>query len=305
MGISFSKVRGTIVSRINMISLSRIVEQHGAEGQYYDLGKDFANFRRMIDGADDQIKKQYEKAISAKLVGKRINARASRGYKQFVKNYEFDVTKVTIDDYYDNFVIVAYDNTTPKPREYFLKSGFKVTILGPATGQPSPQKGGKPKGGPSKQQPGPYPPQANKQPDAAQHQPMALAPAGKTPTEEPLKEEGGYYDAYPIDNIAQDIKAWLPSILLKPNTALRDFVTGLGWQKDLGHGTSVAMFDIKVPADIIKPGNNVETLKRLVSQSGKQESTIDTKYDVVKLDPDEAKGEWNIRIKKTMKDKTV
>ena len=83
------------------ISLKRILEQQGME-QFYDLGKDFSNFRRTIDGADEQIKQRFEQAINSKLNGKRIKARASRGYKQYVKDYEFDVVKVTIDDYYDN-----------------------------------------------------------------------------------------------------------------------------------------------------------------------------------------------------------
>ena len=160
-----------------MIKLSRIVESYGAQGQYYDLGKDFSAFRRMIDGADQQVKQQYEKAISDKLVGKRVRARASRGYKQFVKDYEFDVAKVTLDDYYDNFVVVAYDNTTPKPKEYSSQTGFKVQILGPSTGAPSPQKGGDPRFE-KPVQPGPTTIQPKQYPTAAQFQPMALAPAG-------------------------------------------------------------------------------------------------------------------------------
>ncbi len=288
-----------------MIKLGRIVEQSGAEGQYYDLGKDFANFRRTIDGANEEVKKRFEQTIGTKLNGKRIRARASRGYKQYVKDYEFDVTKVTLDDYYDNYVVVAHDNTTPKPKEYFLKAGFKVQILGPATGQPSPQKGGNPLQAGQQQAPQ-QPVQPKTEPNAAQHQPMALAPAGRTPSEQPLEEAGaGYYDAYPIDSIAQDIKTWLPSILLKPNTALRDFIKGLGWLKDLGRGISVAMFDLKVPADMIKPNTDGEKVKQLVAQSGKPESTIDTKYEIVKLEPDEAKGEWNIRVKKTMTGKHI
>src|ERR1035437_3143126 len=171
-----------------MISLLRVVESYGAEGQYYDLGKDFSAFRRMIDGADQQVRQQYEKQISTKLVGKRIRAWASRGYKQFVKNYEFDVTRITLDDYYDNFVVVAYDNTTPKPKEYFLKPGFKVQILGPSTGQPSPQKGGDPRFETPKSV-GPTTIQPKLNPNAAQSQPMALAPAGKTPSETAMDED--------------------------------------------------------------------------------------------------------------------
>jgi hypothetical protein len=290
-----------------MLSLLRIAESYGVEGQYYDLGKDFASFRRMIDGADQKIRQQYEQAIGEKLIGKRVRARASRGYKQYVKDYEFDVAKITVDDYYDNFVIVAHDTTTPKAKEYFLKPGFKVQILGPSTGQPSPQKGDKP----GDMQPRvPKPVQQQPAANADQHKPMALAPAGRTPSEEPqVKEDAekgtGFYDAYPIDQIGQDIKSWLPKILLKPETALRDFIKGLGWQKQIAKGTTVALFDLKIPSDTVKPNIGVEMVKQMVTQMGKEGSPIQTKYDLVKMDPDDAKGEWNLRIKKTTIDTSV
>ncbi len=286
-----------------MIKLGRIVESYGAEGQFYDIGKDFANFRRMIDGADEQIKSQYEKAIASKLVGKRVRARASRGYKQFVKDYEFDVTKVTLDDYYDNFVVVAYDSSTPKPKEYFLKPGFKVQILGPATGQASPQKGGDPRfEKPDK--PSPMPVQPAQNPTAAQSQPMGLAPATAAKSERPMDEaqtQEGLYDAYGMDEIINDIKGWLPSILIKPETAPRDFIKGLGWKKDLDGNTSVALFDLKIPGNMVKPNTAQEKVTKMVSEKSDETS----RFEVVKLVPDESKGEWTIRIKKTTTGKKV
>jgi hypothetical protein len=283
-----------------MISIKRIVEQYGVTGQYYDLGKDFANFRRVMDGTDEQIKQKYERAIGARLVGKRIRARASRGYKQYIKDYEFDVTRVTLDDYYDNYVVVAYDNATPKPKEYFLKPGFKIQIIGPATGQPSPQKGGKPEIKP-KLTPQPLSPKQS--PDAAQSQPMALAPAGDTPSEQPMKEgkSEGYYDAYSVDQIGQDIKPWLIHFLKKPETAMRDFIKGLGWMKDLGHGTSVAMFDIKIPTNALRSKLTLDILEQALAKITK-EGTIRTRFNVVEMKPNETKDGWNIRIRKTMTD---
>jgi hypothetical protein len=288
-----------------MISLLRIVESYGADGQYYDVGKDFSAFRRMIDGADQQVKQQYEKQISAKLIGKRVRARASRGYKQFVKDYEFDVTRVTLDDYYDNFVVVAYDSTTPKPKEYFLKTGFKVQILGPATGQPSPEKGGDPRFEKPKQG-GPMPIQPTQNPTAAQYQPMALAPAGKTPSESALEEgantDEGFYDAYGVEEISEDTKGWLPEILLKPKTAIRDFVKGLGWKKNLDDRTTVALYDLKIPGSMVKPNINQDTIKKLIEQDGVKpkpgQKAGTTHYELVKCEPDTKKGEWTLRIKK-------
>lgn len=290
-----------------MIKLGRIIEQYGAEGQYYDLGKDFANFRRTIDGADEEIKKRYEKSISAKLVGKRVKARASRGYKQYVKDYEFDVTKVTLDDYYDNFVVVAHDNTTPKAKEYFLKPGFKIQILGSATGQPSPQKGGRPEDSQPKQSVSPS--QPKQAPDSAQHQPMALAPAGHTPSEEPVKEDNkgyGFHDMYSIDTIIEDIKSWLPDILIKPETSLRDFVKGVGSIKNLGRGTVITMFDLKIPKNMIKRGTSENHVRQLLAtKANKVGSTIDTKYSIKRFEENETKDGWNIRILKTITDKSA
>ena len=131
---------------------------------------------------------------------------------------------------------------------------------------------------------------------------MSLAPPGNTPTEQPVKEDKGYFDAYSTDSIANDIKSWIPDILLKPNTALRDFIKGLGWLKDLGRGTSVALFDLTIPANMIKPNINADTIKSLVMKSSKPGSTISTNYQVVKVEPNQEKGNWNIRIKKTMTD---
>lgn len=290
-----------------MIKLTRIVESYGATGQLYDLGQDFAQFRRMIDGADQQIRQQYEKQIASKLVGKRVRARASRGYKQYVKDYEFDVTRITLDDYYDNYVVVAYDATTPKPKEYFLKPGFKIQILGPATGQPSPQKGGDPRFEKPKQV-GPMPTTAAQNPDAAQSQPMGLAPASpaKTPALDEVESANkgeGLYDAYSKESIANDIKAWLPGLLLKKPTSMQDFIKGLGWVKDLGRGTVVAMYDLRLPGNMMKPNVNQQTIASLLARASVKPQPgekMGTRYEIVKLDPDQKTGEWTLRIKKVM-----
>lgn len=279
-----------------MINLKRIIEQQGADGQYYDLGKDFANFRRSIDGTFDQIKQKFEQIIGAKLNGKRVRARASRGYKQYVKDYDFDITKVTLDDYYDNYVVVAHDNTTPKAKEYFLKPGFKIQVLGPATGQSTQDsKVQKPVGSPASAA-------TVASPDKAQSQPMAPAGAQK-----PMDEVSthGSHDAYSIDTIGQDIKGWLPRILVKPETAIRDFVVGLGWLKQLGKGHSVAMFDLKLPVKGVKVPLTDDNLKKLVKSADRNQGTITTTYDIVHVKPNTQHEEVVVRIKKTMRDQTA
>ena len=257
-----------------MISLKRIVEQHGSESQYYDLGKDFSNFRRMIDGSFEEVKRRFESTIGAKLNGKRIRARASRGYKQFVKDYEFDVSKITIDDYYDNYVIVATDTNTSKPKEYFLKPGFKVQVLGPATGQPSPQKGGDPNLI--------KPPTPQHSPTEAQSEPMAPMKLKEDEKSKPV-------DAYSIEDIIQDIEKWLPKLLVKPETSMRDFVKAIGWKKD-----NVAMFDIKLPVNFLKYKISEQSFAEFLAKLPKTEG----KLTVNSMNLNDTKDEWNIRIRK-------
>ena len=268
------------------------------DGQYYDLGKDFANFKRTIDGSFEQVKAKYEKSIGDKLNGKRVRARASRGYKQYVKDYEFDVTKITLDDYYDNYVVVAHDNTTPKPKEFFLKPGFKITILGPATGQPSPQKGGNPETSQTPRANG-TPPVQKVHPDNAQSQPMTPAPAGNTDSDRAMDEEQtapkGQYDAYPVEDIVDDIKQWLPKFLIKPETPMREFIKSLGWQTKTEQGNNIALFDLKLPIHTLKTKPSTEIMTNILNRMWKS----DTVYTLSNMEFDKPSGEWHIRIKKT------
>lgn len=296
-----------------MLSLKRIVESYGMSGQYYDLGRDFSSFRRMVDGSTQNIRAQYEKAISAHLVGKRVRARASRGYKQYVKDYEFDIVKITIDDYYDNYVVVAHDSTTPKPKEYFLKTGFKIQILGPATGQPSPQKGGAPK----KPEESPSPissevPSSSPE-DTSQQHVMSLAPAGATNPAQPLKEEPEKPEvrcAYSIERIITDIQEWLPKILNKPQTSMRDFIREVGWEKNLMHkvgwgensnkGITVILYEIIIPFESIKPGIKLSMVEQLISKQSRSENGKQLKFSLVTAKQEEEKDVWKLRIKKTI-----
>lgn len=263
-----------------MISLLRIVEQQGMESQYYDLGKDFALFRRSIDGSFEQIKEKFEQVIGSKLIGKRIRARASRGFKQYVKEYEFDVTKITLDDYYDNYVVVAHDNTTPKPKEYFLKPGFKIIIIGQATGQPSPQKGGAPKNSDNNQN------NLNKD----------NVPVKEYASDKSLDNETDHYEAYPIDDIELEIKPWLSKMLVKP-ISIKDFIPKIGWMKAFSNNSKVAMFDLKIPKNVLNQKINSEIISFILSKR----SEDGVSYELKNMEYDKKTEEWNIRIKKTIK----
>ena len=123
-----------------------------------------------------------------------------------------------------------------------------------------------------------------------------------------MKEDqhDGMYDAYGVEEISEDLKNWLPQILLKPETALREFVKGLGWKKNIDDRTNVSMYDLRIPGSMVKPNVNKETIKKLLEKAalapviGAEAEKSQVKYDLVKIDPDKKKSEWNLRIKKVI-----
>jgi hypothetical protein len=63
------------------------------------------------------------------------------------------------------------------------------------------------------------------------------------------------------------------------------------------------MYDLKLPVSMMKSGSNQETIKNLLAkasvtpQPGQKQVT---RYEIVKLEPDQPKSEWTLRIKKVM-----
>lgn len=153
-----------------MISLKALIlEQSDIEHQYYDVGKEFAKFKQSLADSTAQLKEKFQQEISARLCGKRVMAKASRGYHQFQRQYEFDIAKITVEDYYDRgeYVVIAHDSNTSKPKEYFLDTKSQIRILSASTGQPSPQKGVDPKTVAKPEEPLKPTPTPNPQPNPA------------------------------------------------------------------------------------------------------------------------------------------
>ena len=250
-----------------MIKLKTLVEQIGSEGQFYDVGHDFAAFKSELDGTIEKLKQKFQTVINEKISGKRILAKASRGFKQYVKQYEFDVSKITIEDYYDTYVVIAHDMHTAKPKEYFLDTKSQIKIIGPATGQPSPQKGVNPA-------------QVKKQPT---HQ----------VTEEEAPANNKQYAAYSIDDIVEDIAPWLPLILKNSKTPMVDFVKKIGWTAQKEGGVIISVFEIRVP---------ISSLKYAVPTAPHLEKYIfnKTKHTlrILSVETDKSKDECVIKIKK-------
>ena len=269
--------RGNL-NEIKHINLKRLIEQFGNEGQYYNLNQDFSGFNNSMESSIEQLKQKFQTTIGEKLNGKRVMAKASRGYKQYVKDYEFDVSKVTIDDYYDNYVVVAHDMHTAKPKEYFLDPKSQIRIIGPATGQPSPQKGVNPARVAGKEQP--------------HQQPITHPPVATAPIKEAGKDEDKQYAAYPIDSIVEDIATWVPSLLKKPKTQLLDFVKKIGWTDTKESGVIVSVFEIHIPTSDLKYKLEQQSLENFILNRAK------SSLKIIDLELDKAKGEYIIKIKK-------
>jgi hypothetical protein len=109
--------------------LKEIVE--GIEqGTFYDWTRDFDVFKNTLNSATETSKSRFEKALSGKVINKSVLVRASKGYKQPIKDYDIKrVTAVNINDFYDDWVVVLKNEFN---KEFFLTAGYKIKIMGAA-----------------------------------------------------------------------------------------------------------------------------------------------------------------------------
>lgn len=109
-----------------MMLLSHILEQ-SEQGQFYDWTRDFDAFKTTLTSTTEQAKSKFEKALAAKIMNKSVVVRASRGYKQPVKDYTISrVTGVNINDFYDDWVVVLKNENN---KEHFLTAGYKIKVV--------------------------------------------------------------------------------------------------------------------------------------------------------------------------------
>jgi hypothetical protein len=264
------------------LSLKRLMEQSEIGGDFYNVGHEFSEFKHLMDSSTEQLKQKFQTAIGAKLNGKRILATASRGYHQPSKQFEFDVSNVIITDPYNKGeqVIIARDMHTSKPKEYFLDVKSQIKILGPATGQSSPQKGVNPA---KKEQPKQIQPVAATNNPQAQHSPI------KETEEAGTKKQ---HAAYSIDSIVEDISTWLPPLLKKQNTPMVDFVKKIGWTDERDGGVMVSVFEIRIPTIYLKYKLEKQALENFILNNAKQSQKI------TDLELDKSIGEYVIQVKK-------
>jgi hypothetical protein len=260
------------------MKLSRIIEQ-AESSQFYDLGRDFTSFTQTMDSMTESVKNRFEQSIAAKLKGKKIRARASRGYKQFEKDYEINVANVSLDDYYDNYVVVVRD---AKNKEYFLKPGFKVQVLGEAEApQPDQQ---------------PEPP---KQPAQPKPEPPKEQPAATPPPQQPQQQVKEYdigagsggaslVRKYPVESIEKDLQKWLPRLLMRPNSNLKQFIPQDGVARTSGRKTTVS-YGVTIPTDEL-PGLSADQIKQELARASTMESDVSDIENLYTLDKFDVRG---------------
>lgn len=107
----------------------------------YNISSDFSEFETKIANSTEQAKAAFLRNLNSRVLGKKVSVQASKGYGQPVRDYTISVTSTSLDYFYDRYVVIFKDEND---KEYFLKTGFKITILG--QGEPlKPKKQKKPK----------------------------------------------------------------------------------------------------------------------------------------------------------------
>jgi hypothetical protein len=100
----------------------------GSSGEYTP-SFDFTDFEKTIAQSTETAKNNFQAKLMEKVGGKKVTIRASKGYGQPKKDYTINVTGVSIDFYYERYVVILKDE---KDKEYFLETGMTIKILGPA-----------------------------------------------------------------------------------------------------------------------------------------------------------------------------
>lgn len=122
--------------------------QQGNQGQgqqdpnLYDVKPELTDFESTVSQSTSQNKTNFQNKILSKIGNKQVQLRASKGYGQPEKDYIVNVSGVSIDFYYEKYVIVikGREQGKQKESEYFVKQPYQIKILGNAVVTPSVKK---------------------------------------------------------------------------------------------------------------------------------------------------------------------
>jgi len=121
-------------------------QQGGEQGQQdpnlYDAKLDLSDFESRVSQSTLQNKSSFQNKIMSKIGNKQVQLRASKGYGQPEKDYIVNVSGVSIDFYYEKYVIIVKGREQGKQKEseYFIKAPYQIKIIGNAVVTPSVKK---------------------------------------------------------------------------------------------------------------------------------------------------------------------
>ena len=86
-------------------------QQSGEQGQgdpnLYDVKPELTDFETRVSQSTLQNKSEFQNKILSKIGNKQVQLRASKGYGQPEKDYVVNVSGVSIDFYYEKYVIIV------------------------------------------------------------------------------------------------------------------------------------------------------------------------------------------------------
>jgi hypothetical protein len=117
-------------------------DQEQQDSNLYDAKFDLSDFESRVSQSTLQNKSSFQNKIMSKIGNKQVQLRASKGYGQPEKDYLVNVSGISIDFYYEKYVIIVKGREQGKQKEseYFVKAPYQIKILGNAVVTPSVKK---------------------------------------------------------------------------------------------------------------------------------------------------------------------
>ena len=117
-------------------------EQGQQDPNLYDVKPELTDFESRVSQSTLQNKGEFQNKILSKIGNKQVQLRASKGYGQPEKDYVVNVSGISIDFYYEKYVIIVKGREQGKQKEseYFVKAPYQIKILGNAVVTPSAKK---------------------------------------------------------------------------------------------------------------------------------------------------------------------
>jgi hypothetical protein len=114
-------------------------QQSDTSSDTYNLKFDIDDFENKISQSSEKLKNDFKDKILSKIGNKKIQIRASKGYGQPEKDFIVNVDTVSIDFYYEKYVVVIKGREPNKQKEgeYFIKPPYVIKLLGAASAQKS------------------------------------------------------------------------------------------------------------------------------------------------------------------------